>query len=288
MYEAKHHGGQRWEPADASLHAAAIRVLTVEAELRRALENRELRLYYEPLVDLRTGAIVAVEALIRWQHPERGLLLPGEFIDVAEQRGLIAEIGRWALHTACDQAAAWHRQYGDNSPAMCVNVSSRQLGNHGMCREVDAALAQSDLPPEKLVLELAESQLLSVTASTTSELRTLSERGVKIAVDDFGTGYAGFEYLRHFPVDEIKIDRSFVQRVGTDRTGCAITSGVVALGLSLGLTTVAEGIETSEQERLLRDMGCAWGQGFLWDQALPAEDFQERLAARHADLHRPQ
>jgi diguanylate cyclase (GGDEF)-like protein/PAS domain S-box-containing protein len=288
MYVAKHRGGQRWEPADSSLHAAAIRVLSVEAELRRAMEQQELRVHYQPLVDLHTGAIIAVEALVRWQHPQRGLLLPDGFVDVAEQRGLIGEIGRWVLRTACDQAGTWHRQYGDRAPAMSVNVSSRQLGNQGLHRQVDAALAASALPVEKLILELTESQLLNVGTSATTDLRTLSERGVKIAVDDFGTGYAGFEYLRRLPVDEIKIDKSFTQTLNTDRTGSAITAGIVALGLGLGLTVVAEGIETAEQQLLLRDMGCTWGQGWLWHHALPADEIHALIAqsARDADAHR--
>ena len=278
MYVAKHRGGRRWEPADASLHAAAIRVLSVEAELRHAMDRQELRVHYQPLVDLHTGAIIAVEALVRWQHPQRGLLLPAEFVAVAEQRGLIAEIGRWVLSTACDQAGTWHRQYGDSAPAMSVNVSPRQLGNQGMFRQVVSALAATDLPAEKLILELTESQLLNVGTSATTDLRTLSERGVKLAVDDFGTGYAGFEYLRRLPVDEIKIDKSFTQTLNSDRTGSAITAGIVALGLGLGLTVVAEGIETTEQHLLLRDMGCTWGQGWLWHQALPAEEVQELVA----------
>jgi len=288
MYVAKHRGGQRWEPADSSLHAAAIRVLSVEAELRRAIEQQELRVHYQPLVDLHTGAIIAVEALVRWQHPQRGLLLPDGFVDVAEQRGLIGEIGRWVLRTACDQAGTWHRQYGDRSPAMSVNVSSRQLGNQGLHRQVDAALAASALPVEKLILELTESQLLNVGTSATTDLRTLSERGVKIAVDDFGTGYAGFDYLRRLPVDEIKIDKSFTQTLNTDRTGSAITAGIVALGLGLGLTVVAEGIETAEQQLLLRDMGCTWGQGWLWHHALPADEIHALIAqsARDANARR--
>ncbi|HEY8722029.1 sensor domain-containing protein [Pengzhenrongella sp.] len=288
MYVAKHSGGQRWQPADASLHAAAIRVLSVEAELRRAIEQQELRVHYQPLVDLHTGAIVGVEALVRWQHPQRGLLLPREFLDVAEQRGLIGEIGQWVLRTACNQAGTWRRQFGDRAPAMSVNVSSRQLGNQGLHRQVDAALAASALPVEKLILELTESQLLKIRASATTDLRTLSERGVKIAIDDFGTGHAGYEYLRRLPVDEIKIDKSFTQTLNIDRTGSAITAGIVALGLGLGLTVVAKGIETTEQLHLLRDMGCTWGQGWLWHRALPADEIHALIAqsARDANARR--
>jgi len=157
-------------------------------------------------------------------------------------------------------------------------VSPRQLGNQGMYGHVDAALAASGLPVDKLILEVTESQLLNIGTSATTDLRTLSERGVKLAVDDFGTGYAGFEYLRRLPVDEIKIDKSFTQTLNTDRTGSAITAGIVALGLGLGLTVVAEGVETPEQHTLLRDMGCTWGQGWLWHHAVPAAEIHELIA----------
>jgi diguanylate cyclase (GGDEF)-like protein/PAS domain S-box-containing protein len=280
MYVAKHHGGRRWEPADASQHAAATRILTVEAELRRALERRELRVCYQPLIELQTGAIVAVEALLRWQHPERGLILPGEFIDVAEQRGLIGEIGTWVLHTACAQAADWHRRYGAAAPSLAVNVSSRQLDDHETSRRVSKALDTSPLPPDHLCLEVTESQLFTASTSSTDDLRVLSENGVRIAVDDFGTGYAGFDYLRRLPVSELKIDRSYVDGTGVDPTDTAVTAGIVALGLNLGLTVVAEGVETPRQLQTLRDMHCSWGQGWLWHRALPAQDI-DRLLADH-------
>jgi len=274
MYVAKHRGGRRWEPADASLHAAAMRVLTVEAELRRALTNSELVLHYQPVVDLSSEAVVSVEALIRWQHPDRGMVPPGEFIDVAEQRGLIREIGEWVLRRACTQAATWRELFGDGAPRVAVNVSARQLGNSGLTSAVREALAGSGLPPDRLCLEVTESQLLMVGTSATTDLRTLAEVGVRLAVDDFGTGHSGFDYLRRMPVSELKIDKSFVDGLGTDATNTAITASVVALAHSLGLGVVAEGVERPAQRDVLLQMGCQHGQGWLWHRAMPPEDIE--------------
>jgi diguanylate cyclase (GGDEF)-like protein/PAS domain S-box-containing protein len=277
MYAAKRHGGRRWEPADTSLHAAAIRALTVEAELRRAVERREFLLHYQPVIDLPTGRIVAVEALLRWQHPRRGLVLPEEFIDVAEHRGPITELGAWVLHTACAQASAWYRRFGDAAPCLAVNVSTRQLGGQGMTKHVDDALDVHALPADRLFLEITESQLLLVGTSAMTDLHLLTERGIHLAIDDFGTGCAGFDYLRRLPVNELKIDKSFIDGVTTDPTHTAIATSVVALGLSLGLTVVAEGVTTPQQLRALRGMGCSWGQGWLWHPALPADDLDTLL-----------
>ncbi|HET9654475.1 MAG TPA: EAL domain-containing protein [Kineosporiaceae bacterium] len=279
MYVAKRRGGRRWEPADDALHAAATRVLTVESELHRALELQEFRVHYQPLIDLQTGSIVAVEALLRWQHPDRGLLLPAEFVDVAEQRNLIGDIGTWVLRTACAQAAIWRRRHGAAAPSLAVNVSSRQLDGRGLGTHIEDVLRACPLPADQLYLEVTESQLLIATRSSLNELRGLADSGIRIAVDDFGTGYAGFDYLRRLPVHELKIGSSYVDGTGTDPTDTAITAGVVTLGLNLGLIVVAEGIETHRQLTALRDMGCTWGQGWLWYHALPADDIDTLLAA---------
>jgi EAL domain-containing protein (putative c-di-GMP-specific phosphodiesterase class I) len=274
MYAAKRRGGRRWEPADESLHVAARRVLSVEAELRRAVRRQELLVYYQPLIELATGRLVAVEALLRWQHPQRGLVLPGEFVDVAEQRGLITEIGCWALHTACAQAATWYRSHGETAPRVAVNISTRQLGDEGMTAHVHEALDSHALPTDRLHLEITESQLLVAGTSALTDLRTLAERGIHIAIDDFGTGHAGFDYLRRFPINELKIDKSFIDGVPNDPTHSAITTSIVALGRSLDLTVVAEGIQTPQQLHALQGMGCTWGQGWLWEPALPPENIE--------------
>ncbi|HET9656707.1 MAG TPA: EAL domain-containing protein [Kineosporiaceae bacterium] len=289
MYEAKSRGGRCWQPAGAGLQAAALRVLTVQSELRHALKHQELRVYYQPVIDLKTGAVVAVEALLRWQHPERGLILPEDFLDIAEQRGLIHEIGDWVLRTACAQAATWYQRYGDTAPTLAVNISSRQLNQHDISEQVLKALQACHLPPERLFLEITESQLLIAGRSSTDALHALAGRGVRIAVDDFGTGYASFDYLRRLPVHQLKIDKSFINEVPTDRTHAAITAAVITLGHNLGLTVVAEGIETAEQLHALQDMDCPRGQGWLWHHALPATDLDTLLAAHthHGLTHTP-
>lgn len=277
MYVAKKRGGRRCESADGSPRTAALRILTVEAELRHALERQELLVYYQPLVDLPTGRITSVEALLRWRRPRQGLVPPEEFVDVAEQRGLITEIGDWALHTACAQAATWYHRYGDSAPRLAVNISSQQLGGQGIVEQVQKALDAHTLPAHRLCLEITESQLLVVEDSAVRDLEDLAERGVRIAIDDFGTGRTGFDYLRRLPVSELKVDKSFIDGVATDSTHTAITTSIVALGLSLGLGVVAEGIETPQQLRALRVMGCPTGQGWLWHPALPGADLDAEL-----------
>jgi EAL domain-containing protein (putative c-di-GMP-specific phosphodiesterase class I) len=229
------------------------------------------------VVDLRTEAVVSVEALLRWHHPERGFVLPGEFIDVAEQRGLIREIGEWVLRRACTQAAAWRGRFGDGAPRVAVNVSTRQLGNAGLTTAVRGALAGAALPPDWLCLEVTESQLLMVGTSATTDLRTLSEVGVRLAVDDFGTGHSGFDYLRRMPAGQLKIDKSFVDGLGIDATNTAITASVVALAHSLGLDVVAEGVERAAQRDALLEIGCVHGQGWLWYRAMPPEEIDDLL-----------
>ncbi|HET9656087.1 MAG TPA: EAL domain-containing protein [Kineosporiaceae bacterium] len=271
MYVAKRSGGRRWEPANETLHAAAVRVMTVDHELRRALAAEQLRVHYQPIFALDGQLPVAVEALLRWEHPQRGMVEPGEFLDVAEQRGLIGPLGELVLEQACRQASAWRERYGEAAPAVCVNVSSRQLGRGGLSRTVQGLLEAHRLPADRLCLEITETQLLAIGASGVGDLDTLAGAGVRLAVDDFGTGFAGFQYLRRLPVHELKIDLSFVAGLDVDPTDTAIVTSMIALGRSLGLTVVAEGIETPEQLRALTELGCGWGQGWLWSPAVPAE-----------------
>jgi diguanylate cyclase (GGDEF)-like protein/PAS domain S-box-containing protein len=273
MYTAKRRGGRRWQPADTFAHTAAHRMLALEGEVREAVRFGQLRLHYQPAFDLQTRRMVGVEALLRWHHPSRGLLLPQELIEVAERRNLIVPIGRWVLQTACSQAAAWTRRLGPDAPVVAVNISSRQLGDR-LHHEVRRLLRRYGLPPEKLCLELTESQVLSVGSSATADLSELSQTGVAIAVDDFGTGFSGFDYLRRLPVHTIKIDKSYVDGLGHDETDSAIVASVITLARSLDLVAVAEGIETVEQYHLLRDLGCPVGQGWLWYPALPAAQLE--------------
>jgi diguanylate cyclase (GGDEF)-like protein/PAS domain S-box-containing protein len=283
MYVAKRGGGRRWEPADAGLQAEALRVLSVAGELHRALTQHELVVHYQPIIDLETGSTASVEALLRWRHPERGLLLPGEFLDVAEQRGLITDVGSWVLTTACTEAAGWARRHGPAAPVVTVNVSSRQLGNQGLTRLVMNTLDSAGLTVDRLRLEIPETQLVTAGVSAIADLHALSAAGVRIAVDDFGTGFAGFNYLRRLPVDELKIDRSFTDGLGTDPTDTAITSSIIALGRSLGLTIVAEGIQTTQQRDIVTDLGCDYGQGWLWHHAVAGEQIDLLLARTRAE-----
>jgi diguanylate cyclase (GGDEF)-like protein len=283
MYQSKRSVGRRWEPAHSFGRATAIQVLTLEAELREAIRTHQLRVYYQPTIDLERTRMVGVEALLRWQHPARGLVLPQELIHVAERRNLIGAIGNWVLKTACRQAGDWVHQFGDAAPAVAVNVSSRQLGGQGLTQLVQQLLQDVGLPPEYLCLEITESQFVSVDSAAAADLLTLEGEGVGIAVDDFGTGFAGFDYLRRLPVTTIKIDKSYVQGLGTDRADTAITAGVIALARSLGLRTVAEGIETDDQRDRLHRLKCTDGQGWLWYPALPADRVEQLICSQQAE-----
>jgi diguanylate cyclase (GGDEF)-like protein/PAS domain S-box-containing protein len=274
MYRAKRQGKCRWELADESLQAAAVRLIEVESQLHRALANDEFVLHYQPTIELHTGRLVGVEALLRWRHPTRGLLLPQEFLDVAEGHQLIVPIGAWALGQACAQGASWLDRFGERAPDVAVNISSRQVGRHDLTARVREALASSGLTSDKLCLEITERQAIDVAGSGSADLHALAELGVTLAVDDFGTGYAGFTYLRHLPVQVLKIDRSFVAGLGSDRTDTAITRSVVTLGQALGMTVIAEGVETADQLEVLVEMECAQGQGWLWQRAVPPEEIE--------------
>jgi diguanylate cyclase (GGDEF)-like protein/PAS domain S-box-containing protein len=277
MYRAKNRGKARWEIGGEGMHVTAARLLEVESGLRAALANGELELHYQPVIDLTTGEVVAVEALLRWRHPQRGLLLPREFLDVAEERRLIVPIGAWALEQACAQALDWQDRFGARAPTVAVNVSSRQIGDLALVTQIHEEIKASKLDLEKLCLEITERQVIDVARSGAAELLSLAGLGVQLAVDDFGTGYAGFEYLRQLPVNVLKIDQSFVDGLGQDRTDTAITRSVIALGRSLDLTVIAEGVENQSQCDLLKEYGCPLGQGWLWRPAVPAQEIDALL-----------
>ncbi|HET9657292.1 MAG TPA: EAL domain-containing protein [Kineosporiaceae bacterium] len=279
MYRAKGRGKGCWEIADEALHAAAARLLEVEAGLRSALVQDELELHYQPTVQLRTGRLVGVEALLRWRHPRRGLLLPADFLDVAEDRRLMVQIGDWVLRRACHQAADWQRRFGERAPVVAVNIASVQVGRQALAARTRDLLGATGLAAQRLCLEITERQVIDLAGSSARDLQDLAGLGVQLAVDDFGTGYSGFGYLRSLPVHVLKLDRSFVAGLGRDRTDTAITRSVVALGQTLGLTVVAEGVETEEQRELLLDLDCPQGQGWLWQSALPPDGIDRLLAA---------
>ena len=275
MHLAKSRGGNSWSFAVRSWHRNAARVVTIESDLRHAIVQGGFELRYQPIFDLAPGsALVEVEALVRWEHPKLGQMLPGDFIEVAERRNLMPELGLWVLRQACAQAAQWRGQFGVQAPAVAVNVSSKQLETGDFATDVVQALHDYRLDPEHIMLELTESQVLNASELVTERVHALADLGLRIAVDDFGTGHAGFQYLRRLPASVLKIDKTFVDRICTDDTDRAILHSVIGLGESLGLTVIAEGVETTEQLALLRKFGCHQGQGWLWRPALRAADVE--------------
>jgi EAL domain-containing protein (putative c-di-GMP-specific phosphodiesterase class I) len=257
----------------------ARRQASLASDLHRALGRKELALHYQPVYRMDTGALVAVEALLRWHHPTRGLLHPGDFLDVAEGSTLIIPIGDWVLATAVQQADTWRREFGVQAPDMWVNVTGDQLGRRHLDGVVEKLLSKTGLPPAKLGLEVTERQLIRSADAVAADLRALRALGVSLAVDDFGTGYASLDYLRQFPFDEIKIDRSFVAGLGHDRTDTAVTAAIIALGRSLDLIVVAEGVETQAQFDHLHDLGCDRSQGYLLHRPAPPDVIGKLLSS---------
>ena len=277
LFASKAQGRDRIAIFNTELRAAVTDRLTVEAQLRPALERDELVVWYQPEVDMVTGTITAVEALLRWNHPERGLLTADRFIDVAEETGLVLEIGSWVLHTACADAARWNRAHPDRTITVRVNLSARQITERSVLSAIDVALEDSGLPPEFLCVEITETALLRNSARVVDHLRAIRTRGVRIALDDFGTGYASLSYLREYPVDVLKIDRSFVMDITEADFDARLVGGVIALADVLEVDVTAEGVETPEQADLLIALGCERAQGFLYSRAVPAERIEEML-----------
>ncbi|MGH8894777.1 MAG: putative bifunctional diguanylate cyclase/phosphodiesterase, partial [Actinomycetes bacterium] len=286
MYRAKGRRDRSFVRFEAEMHDALLARVKAETDLRQAVVHGDLVLHYQPVVELGSGRIVGVEALVRWDHHERGLIAPGKFIDLAEETGLVNEIGLWALQESCRQGARWQRHAGPGGHfKVAVNVSARQL-TAGLPRQVRDVLAASGLSGPALTLEMTESVLMDRTDEMVELLRLMKTLGIKVAVDDFGTGYSSLSYLSRFPVDVLKIDKSFVQHIGQEGGRDELVRTIVRLGESLRLDTVAEGIETVEQRAALEAMGCAFGQGYLFSRPLPAEEVDELLEEQaRADAH---
>ncbi|HEY5012473.1 MAG TPA: EAL domain-containing protein [Acidimicrobiia bacterium] len=272
MYRAKASGGSGYELFDEAMQHWVATRLEVEVALRRAVAQGELRLHYQPVVVADTGQVSSFEALVRWERPGFGLVQPGEFITIAEETGLILEIGAWVLGEACREAAAWAVRWPARRIGIAVNISSRQIIKGNLVEEVTRALAGSGLDPTLLTLELTETTLIDDAMNAQPLLRALRELGVNLALDDFGTGYSSLTYLRTFPINVIKIDQSFVRSVGTDREDTAIVAAVVALARSLNLAVVAEGIETTEQLAALIELRCDHLQGYLFSHPKPVAE----------------
>ncbi len=278
MHRAKERGGARYELFDEALRGRALTRLRVENDLRRALERDELTLHYQPLISLHDREMVSVEALVRWDHPERGRISPVDFIPVAEENGLIEPIGRWVLEHACRQAAEWYRERPDARPlTMSVNLSAVQVANRGLIETVAAALRISGLDPSCLALELTESMLVSDNEELSETLVALKALGVRLVLDDFGTGYSSLSYLTRLPLDALKVDRSFVDGLGTESRDTAVTEAIVAMSRALSLRVVGEGAETEQQVAELARLGCDLVQGFHFSRPVPAEEITRML-----------
>jgi diguanylate cyclase (GGDEF)-like protein/PAS domain S-box-containing protein len=269
MYRAKERGRARYEVFDAEMRARAVRRLETERELRGALDRDELELHYQPVVALGSGEIVGLEALVRWNHPERGVLDPGAFVSIAEESGLIEPIGRWVQETACRQALGWHALQPDRRPFdIAVNLSARQVAHRDLARSVEEILVRTGLEPVNLRLEITESVLVEESASATATLAALSEIGVRLVLDDFGTGYSSLAYLNRFPFDGLKIDRSFIEGLGIEPDRTAIVEAVIGMARALSLDAIAEGVESEAQLDELRRLGCDFAQGHLFSRPL--------------------
>jgi diguanylate cyclase (GGDEF)-like protein/PAS domain S-box-containing protein len=279
MYRAKSLGRARCEIFDDKMHARSVALLNLEKDLRHALERSEFVLYYQPLVSLGHGVITGCEALLRWRHPTRGLLLPGEFIPLAEETNLIVPIGEWVLRVACGQLQAWLRA-GLSPLDLSVNLSARQFHHPDLSGVVIKALDESGLDPARLTLELTESMVMGSSPQTLRTIDTLKSLGIELSIDDFGTGYSSLAYLKRFPCGSLKIDGSFVRDVTTDSDDAAIATAIISLAHNLRMKVIAEGIETEGQRQLLEREHCDEGQGYLFSRPVPADEFLQFMRRR--------
>ena len=276
MYHAKETGRDGYQFFKSEMNARAIERQSLEDGLRYAIERQELVLYYQPKLDLATGGIIGAEALIRWRHPRRGLVPPGQFIAIAEDCGLIVPIGRWVLREACRQARAW--QIAKLPLCVAINISAVELRAPGFVSGVRAILKETGLEPRYLELELTETVLIEDSRSVADVLNELKDIGVLLALDDFGTGYSSLSHLKRFPIDALKIDQSFVRDLTMDKDDAGIVTAVIGMGKSLHMLVVAEGVETREQLEVLQEHGCPQGQGYYFCRPVPAEQFGQLLA----------
>ena len=276
LYRAKKQGGNSYQFYTSDLNAKALNRLNLETSLRRAIENEELVLYYQPQIDYGSGLVVAAEALVRWQHPSLGLLPPSEFIPLAEDTGVIVPLGAWVMRTACAEARTW-QAVGFGDIRIAVNVSARQFRQADFLESLVQVLADTGLDADRLELELTETSIMENAEAAVNLLTAIRRLGVKIAIDDFGTGYSSLSYLKRLPIDTLKLDRSFVNEATSDPDDAALVMAVITLAHNLRLKVVAEGVETEEQLKFLRLLRCDGGQGYLFGKPMPADAFRSSL-----------
>jgi diguanylate cyclase (GGDEF)-like protein len=274
MYRVKDGGKNSYQYYTANMNTRALEFLLLEAGLRKALEQNELVLFYQPQFDLVTRELIGMEALLRWKHPERGMVSPADFIPLAEETGLIIPIGEWVMRAACKQNKAW-QEAGYKPVRMAVNLSGRQFRLDNITETVAQILDETKLDPRHMELEFTESIIMRRVESTITKLEQLKQMGVMLAIDDFGTGYSSLSYLKMFPIDKLKIDRSFIKNIDTDENDAMIANSIIALAHSMKLEVVAEGVEEERQLQLLQERGCDAMQGFLLGRPVPAEEFTE-------------
>jgi len=287
MYRAKESGRNNLQFYTEAMNAIVSERLALTNKLRRAVERNELFLHYQPLVDVQSNQFFGTEALVRWRHPELGIVSPAKFIPLAEETGMIVAIGEWVLRTACMQNKAW-QDAGLPRIAVAVNISARQFREKGLVQTIERILEESGLDSRYLELEVTEGVIMHDIEQVIAILQQIKSLGVKLSIDDFGTGYSSLSYLKRFPVDRLKIDQSFVRDITSDPDDAAIAQAVINLGHSLDLKVIAEGVETQEQLDFLRDHGCDEKQGYLISRPVPAEDFARLLMTARAVAELPE
>ena len=279
MYRAKALGKGQYHIFDPAMHAAALERLQLETDLRRGLEQQELVVHYQPIVNLNTGKIAGFEALVRWRHPERGLVPPGLFIPIAEETGLITPIGYWVLSESCRQLRTWQKQnLVDSSVFVSVNLSVKQFCQPNLLEQIDQVLEQSQLAPNCLKLEITESAIMDNEKDVAFILREMRKRHILISIDDFGTGYSSLSYLHSFPVDTLKVDKSFVQRLNQEPENVGLIPVIISLAKTMNMSVIAEGIELPEQLMILKELSCGFGQGYFFSKPVPPEKLMELLS----------
>ncbi len=287
MYRAKSAGKARFEIFDPEMHTRAVSLLHLENDLRRAIQRNELLLHYQPIVSLENGEMIGFEALARWHHPQRGTIPPNEFIPVAEDTGLIIPIGEWVLREACRQMRAWEAMYETISPLMIsVNLSGRQLEQHDLVEMIEAVLAETEMNPNCLRLEITESIIMQNAEKAIEKIARIRALGIRISIDDFGTGYSSLSYLHRFPIDTLKVDRSFINSINDDTENSEIVRSIIMLAHNLGIEVIAEGVETREQLNYLQEIKCGYGQGYYYSRPVNshrAADLIKKLLKLHSE-----